>query len=761
MTPKNKIIIMMKPINSLTNVSSWSGFDEMSRLLSFAVLFTFSLTGRAQTDSTMVRNDSVTWNKSLEGVTVTAQRQLIRQDIDRIGYDVQADEDSKTENVLDMLRKVPMVTIDGEDNILVKGNSNYKIYKNGHHDPSLSKNAREILKAMPASAVKRIEVITDPGAREDAEGVNAILNIVMMDTKKMAGVTGSLTGSYNSLQYPSLGAYLATQLGKAILSVDYGYNYMSKKATTTNGHVERTFVSTGNTEVVDSRGTNPGYVHYVDVNASYDIDTLNLLSASFGGYFYKVDVQGGSDVTMCDRGGNPLYHYADDYWMPDYYHHSWNGRLDYEHKTHRKDEKFTLSYMLALTRQHSEQETNYVDALDIPFNYTGFLLNSREHFTEHTFQADYVRPLWEGHKFEIGTKYIFRQNSSDNAQHFYDAASTTTSDLFDHTTQIAAAYADYIYHKGKWAARAGLRYEYSHMKGHYPDGKTADFGKHLSDWVPQASVKYQVDDRQSLKLAYTTSITRPGITYLNPAVYSYPASVQFGNAHLESAREQSILLTYMYVGQRLTLQLVPQFHFYHNALGSIVYAEGDTRYSTYGNVLKQHRFQMEGYVQWKPFNATTFVANITLTDNHANHTAAQLKQHLTSMYYYAYLSQKLPWKLTATAYTYGEVGHSPMNIYAYGRPWMRYAFTLQRSFLSNDRLTVRLMANAPFHKNLHYKTCTTQGDIIGWGDNINTQNNQFFRLSVSYRFGKLKTSVKKTETTIENSDVVGGISKGK
>ena len=752
---------MMKPITSLTNVSSWSGFDEMSRLLLLAVLLLFSLFGRAQTDSTMVKNDSVTWNKSLEGVTVTAPRQLIKQDIDRIGYDVQADEDSKTENVLDMLRKVPMVTIDGEDYILVKGNSNYRIYKNGHLDTSLSKNAKEILKAMPASAVKRIEVITDPGAREDAEGVNAILNIVMMDTRKMAGVTGSVTGSYNSLQYPSLGAYLAAQLGKAIVSVDYGYNYMSKKATTTNGYVERTFVNTGNTEVVDSRGTNPGYVHYVDVNASYDIDTLNLLSASFGGYFYKVDVQGGSDVTMCDRAGNPLYHYADSYWLPDYNHHSWNGRFDYEHKTHRKDEKFTLSYMLALTRQHTEQETNYVDAQDSPFNYTGFLLNSREHFTEHTFQADYVRRLWEGHKLEIGIKYIYRQNSSDNAQHFYDAESTTTSDLFDHTTQIAAAFADYMYHKGKWAARAGLRYEYSHMKGCYPDGKAADFSKHLSDWVPQASVKYQADDRQSLKLAYTTSITRPGITYLNPAVYSYPGSVQFGNAHLVSAREQSILFTYMYVGQRLTLQLVPQFHFYHDALGSIVYAEGDTRYSTYGNVLKQHRFQMEGYVQWKPFNGTTFVANINFTDNHANHTAAQLKQHLTSMYYYSYLSQKLPWKLTATAYTYGEVGHSPMNIYAYGRPWMRYAFTLQRSFLSDDRLTVRLMSNAPFHKDLHYKTCTTQGDIIGWGDNINSQNNQFFRLSVSYRFGKLKASVKKTETTIENSDVVGGISKGK
>ena len=85
-----------------------------------------------------------------------------------------------------------------------------------------------------------------------------------------------------------------------------------------------------------------------------------------------------------------------------------------------------------------------------------------------------------------------------------------------------------------------------------------------------------------------------------------------------------------------------------------------------------------------------------------------------------HVSQKLPWKLSATAYAYGEIGHDQINIYAYSRSWHRYAFTLQRSFLSDDRLTVRLMANAPFHKSLHYKTRTTQGDILGWGDNINT-----------------------------------------
>ena len=729
-----------------------------------AMLALASLGAMAQTDSTSVKDDSVTWNQALDGVTVKAQRQLIKQEIDRVGYDVQADEDSKTENVLDMLRKVPMVTIDGEDNIKVKGNSNFKIYKNGHPDPSLTKNAKEVLKAMPASMVKRIEVITDPGAREDAEGVNAILNIVMMDTKKMEGVTGSVSANYSSLNNLGLGTYLTTQFGKAILSVDYGYNNMSKKSTSTNGYVERTFVESGNTMIASSESSNPGYVHYADINASYDIDTLNLLSASFGGYFYKIDVQGGASISMSSSSGNPIYSYTENYWLPSYNHHSWNGRLDYEHKTHRKGELFTLSYMLALTRQHSEQEDEYTNLQNAPFDYTRALTYSREHFTEHTFQADYIRPLWEGHKLEVGAKYINRQNNSDNSQDYISIYSSTlpkVSTAFDHSTQIAAAYADYMYNIGSWSARAGLRYEYSYMKGCYPDGSSNDFGKHLNDWVPQASVKYQIDNSQSLKLGYTTSITRPGITYLNPAVVSTPARVDFGNAHLVSTRQQTLTFTYLYVGQRLTLQLVPHYSYYHNGIGSLVYSQDDVRYGTYGNNLRQHRWQMEGYAQWKPFDGTTLVANLNLTDNHAENIDAGLKQHLTSTFYYINISQKLPWKLTATAYTYGQTGHSPENIYAYSRSWWRYAFTLQRSFLSDDRLTVRLMANAPFHKDLHYYTRTTQGDILGWGDNINSQNGSYFRIGISYRFGKLKASVKKTETTIENSDEVGGIVKGK
>lgn len=715
-----------------------------------------------KTDSALeARLDSIEMEAEMKGVNVKAQRQLVKQEIDRIAYDVQADEESKTVTVMDMLRKVPMVTVDGEENILVRGNSNYKIYKNGHLDPNLTKNAKEILKAMPASAVKRIEVITEPGAREDAEGVNAILNIVMMDNRRMEGVTGSITGNYSTLNNPGLGSYLTTQLGKAILSVDYGYNNMSKKSSTHDAYTERTFVESGNTQYSRSEGSNPGNLHYVDLNASYDIDTLNLLSASFGGYFYKVNVQSNGSTTMQDAMGNTLYRYENSDWLPSYNHHSWNGRLDYEHKSRHKGEQVTLSYMLALTRQHSEQEDTYTNMVNAPFDYTGMLIKSREHFTEHTFQADYLRPLWEGHKLEVGTKYINRRNSSSNGQDYYNSSLSPTSTIFNHSTQIAAAYADYLYSKDKWSARAGLRYEYSYLKGCYPDNTAADFHKHLHDYVPQASVKYQINDRQSLKLGYTTSITRPGITYLNPTVVATPTSVYYGNAHLVSTRQQTLTLFYMYIGKRLTLQLAPHYSHYHNGIVSEVFSLNDVRYSTYGNSLRQHRWQMEGYVQWKPFDGTTVVANMNFTDNHAENTSSGLKQHLISMFYYANIAQKLPWKLLVTAYAYGQFGHSPMNIYSYSCPYHHYAFTLQRSFLKEDRLTIRLTANAPFHKNMHEKTRTTQGDIIGWSDQIMTPNGRYFKVSVSYRFGKLKASVKKTDTSIENDDIVGGITRGR
>ncbi len=714
-------------------------------------------TAQTAADSTNVKNDSITWNKELEGVVIKAQKLLIKQEIDRIGYDVQGDEESKTQTVMDMLRKVPMVTVDGQDNILVKGNSSYKIYKNGHYDPSLSKNAKEVFKSMPASMVKRIEVITDPGAREDAEGVDAILNIVMVDGSKMQGMTGVVSATYNTLNHPNLYASLTGQMGKLLMSVDYGYGGMSSRETENSTETDRTFLDTGNRMLLRSEGTNPGGIHYTNLNASYDIDSLNLISASFGGYFYKLNVQGDSRTSLKNPDGQVVYGFSNHYWMPGYSHSSWNGRFDFEHKTRRKGERFTLSYMLALTRQHSDEENTYSELINAPFPYTGSLQTERERFTEHTLQADWLRPLGKGHRLEVGTKYINRNNNSHNTQDFF-GTDMLVNDEFLHTTRVLATYADYIYNSDKWSARAGLRYEYSFMQGSYPDGKNETYNKNLSDWVPQATLKYQLTDAQSLKLNYTTSINRPGISYLNPAAVTSPTIVYQGNPGLVSSRTQRISLVYSYILPNLTIQIAPGYNYTSNGISEIQTAQNDVRYRTYDNVLCYRRVSLENYVQWKPFDGTTIIINNNLRYEHNENPNLGYRTFGWSDNYYFNLSQKLPWKLRLYLSSYGKIGRSPSGIYTMQHSWFDYYASLQRSFLKDDRLTIRIGANAPFNKYWSSKAETVNGDYRDFQQSWNRARS--FSLSVTWRFGSLKAGVKKTEHSIDNDDVVGGISKG-
>ena len=117
-------------------------------------------------------------NKRLGEVTVTAQKPLVKVEVDKITYNLDEDPEAVTSNTLEMLRKVPMVTVDGEDKIQLKGSTNFKIYMNGKPSNLISNNPGDVLKSMPANSVKNIEVITEPGAKYDAEGVGGIINII-------------------------------------------------------------------------------------------------------------------------------------------------------------------------------------------------------------------------------------------------------------------------------------------------------------------------------------------------------------------------------------------------------------------------------------------------------------------------------------------------------------------------------------------------------------------------------------------------------
>ena len=165
--------------------------------------------------------------KLMKGVEVVAQKPLVKMETDKMTYDVESDVDSKSKTVLDMLRKVPMVTVDGQDNITVNGQGSFKVYVDGKPNVMFSANPSQIFKSMPASSVKSIEVVTNPGAKYDAEGVGGVLNIVMNKIggkqKIMNGYNGSLSAMISNYGWNG-SAFVSGQQGKLTYSVNAVHN---------------------------------------------------------------------------------------------------------------------------------------------------------------------------------------------------------------------------------------------------------------------------------------------------------------------------------------------------------------------------------------------------------------------------------------------------------------------------------------------------------------------------------------------------------
>ncbi len=716
------------------------------------LLLTACLSATVLSAQNTTKTDS-TKTQKLEEVVVAQRRQLIKNDIDKLTYDVQHDKTAQTKTTLEILKKIPLVTVDGQENIRVQGSTSFKVYRNGHPDPSLSgQNLKDILKAIPASTIKRIEVITDPGAKYDAEGTTAILNIVMMSNTKLQGVSGNVNSDVNTHGSVRLGTYLTTKVGKLTTSVNYNYADQNKKQTENYREEAYNYVKTGEHTHEYGKNSTGATIHFGNINASYEIDSLNLMTASTNFFGYKVDANTQSTNERCDKNNQLIYKFNNDMTTPGYSYVNLGGRFDYQHKTHLDGEVLTLSYMLAATRQHTTFRQAYSNMVNFPVSYTSYDQNTRERFTEHTFQIDYVRPFGKHHKIESGTKYILRYNNSTSLMD-YQGTTPDMESKFKHNAQVAAAYLSYVLTAGKWAARAGLRYELTHMKASYPDGRNADFRTNLNDWVPSASLQYKIRDGQTLKLSYNTSINRPGINYLNPAVISTPTTESFGNANLGSSRNQKLQLTYMLVAPKFTLQLNPYYSFTNNGIAHIMYEQNHKNVYTYQNILKSKVFGISSYTEWTPFTGTSFTLNASMRYARITLPTPYLKNSGCGGGIYFNWEQKIPWKLTLTTSLGGEYGNRVYNPYAIEGHWFYYDFTLTRRFLK-DKLTVSLSAESPFIKERSSTYRIVQGDYTGYERAV--MKPKRFGIRLSWNFGKLRASVKKAERSIQNDDLVGG-----
>lgn len=697
---------------------------------------------------------------TLGAAVVTAQRQLVKAEPDKLTYAVADDPDSRTETLLEMLRKVPMVTVDGEENIKIKGSSSFQVHVNGKPNKMMTANPSLIFKTYPASMIKRIEVVTRPGAKYDAEGVAGILNIITADETRTSGYsfTPELRAGNRGWGTTVFGM---TQAGKLTLSVNGGVvGQMNAPEQTSHGEREVYGEEKNRLLLTDAVAKYDGIFEFGNLEAGYEFTAKDLLSVSAGFWGGSYDGNQRSENRMTAHDGGTTYAYVQTT-AQEVKLFGLNASADYQH-TFRPDETFTFSYRLETSPQRRKSALSYADMTNVPaaLGLADFRSDPENKSYEHTFQADYTVKPADKHTLSTGLKYIYRLNRSDNTE-MKRAAGTTGDYVIDeerslryrHRGGVAAAYAEYKLSLKKLTVQAGLRNEFFMAKVDYPDGKRPDYSRNINNLVPSVNLGYSLGMAQMLTLGYAMRIGRPDISYLSPYVdRSEPGMLSYGNPTLDSETSHNFEMNFSHFAQKFSLNAGLSYSLTTDGFTSFAFMNEGMLHTTYADALHRKQLAATLFVNWTIVDGT----NVTLN---ANGSYADLRSYLTGDRNHGFsgsgwlnMTQQLPWKLKAVL----TLGGSTKNVelQSTGSSYFYHALSVSRSFLADDRLTLSAMVANPFKTKATFENETRTADFRNYS-RVRVDMLQF-GVSLRYRLGSLKAVVKKAARSINNEDLKQG-----
>lgn len=693
-------------------------------------------------------------NKMLDEVVVTAKKSLIKSDGSKLTYSAEDDPAAKSGSVIELLRKVPMVTVDGENNIRLNGNTSFKIYLNGKEDPMLSNNASDVLKSMPASSIKKIEVISEPGAKYDAEGVGGILNIVTEDKRIIDGYMANISADVGNAQGVGI-VYARAKYGKLTSSINFISGVVFPRTSIASENREdfitidnHLFTST-NVDIRQDALFNIG-----GLQLSYEADSLNLFTLSSnlqsiagGGVMNEKHSVLTSENTLINR-----YRSHSDVDISNLY---FNVALNYQHTFKRQGHDLIVSYRY----DYGRNKRYFVQIFDSLENYTT-IINDRINSLvtpnhEHTFQIDYTNPFNGKHMFETGAKYIIRRNVSDAKNYFLiddqqilNEANTVNMQQYQ---DVAAVYGSYTLSLTKIVAKAGLRYEHTKMGVDFKYGDYENYMSHLNDVVPNASVTYKFNDLANLSLSYQMKIRRPNVSNLNPyRDTSMPTEVSYGNPDLTSERNNNITLTYSDFGNKIGFNVWLRYNLTDNMIGNYTYVDKGVKYSTYENLGKYSLTQLNFYGTWQISSAVRFGLNSSVSYSDYKYPNMNIKNNGWQGNFGCDLNCTLPWQVRMSAY--GGYSSPWIAIQGKNSSWYYYGISFSKSFLKENRLEVTIKAYDFFTKYKNYKS-VNYADTY-YSESISKSPQWGIGISVSYRFGSLSQDVKKTSKSIDNNDLI-------
>ena len=642
---------------------------------------------------------------TLAEVTVTALKPMVEDKGDRLVYNAEQDISNAGGTAVDLMRKVPMLTVDLAGTLKIRGSSNIKVLVNGKPSSIMARNLADALKQIPANTIKAAEVITSPGAKYDAEGSAGVINIITK--KNVRGINGLVNATAGNLS-SAVGGNLVVKGQKLSLSLS------------ANGNQDRTIYTNETTRTAlnpaigqplsvlfqRNHTDNTGRGGYGDMSLDYDPDSSNrtTLSANVWGGVYPQNATLFNQLTV---GQAVVQDYTRDVSFRNPYG---NGEfnLGWTRTFKKPGQEFSI------LAQYSHMPDNYYYTITQANNgaeLPGYLEHSTNlsRNNQYTFQTDYACPFTHKgqrdtltYKLEVGAKTIVRNISSEFT---VDQSSTgnvadyqfnpARSSMFTYAQRVAGVYASLrMESKRKWSLTGGLRYERTNIAGNFVTDQTT-FSNQYGNLIPSLTVAKTIG-KHTYKLSYTQRISWPQIWYLNPYLNASDAqNLQTGNPYLAPELTHATELAYStYSDKGMSLNAAAYWRQTNNSIEFLqtVDAQG-VALTRPENIGRNASCGLNTSLNLQPSKAFSISSGLDLT--YVNLISVALNQRNSGLIWAinGNISYKLPrdWTLQTNAnYTSAWVGLQG-NYGSY--TW--YSFTAKKELLAK-KADLTLALNNPF-----------------------------------------------------------------
>ncbi|MDB5256881.1 MAG: TonB-dependent receptor [Chitinophagaceae bacterium] len=693
-------------------------------------------------------------------VVVEGKKDLITEEVDRIVYNAENDATNKGGDASDVLRKAPLLMVDMDGNLSMRGNSNVKVLINGKASALMASSVADALKQIPADQIKSVEVITSPSAKYDAEGSAGIVNIVLkkntlqgfsLNIDASAGIRGSSLGLNGAYRTKKMGFSLGGH-GRA------GYNIPGSYENDQNAYDRNTGMYTRTIQQAHTQSL-MGFGNYV-FGWDYDIDSTNSINASVK-YGLRQMNNSQSDLSSHSYQNDVLINESHRDVKTENGSQSIDANLTYTHLFKKPKKELSILGLYSRNNTNNDFTNNILNNADQSQIASRLKNQNHGYNQESTVQVDYQHPLSKNQLLEVGAKNIYRQVyskyeyfSAVGADGDYTSfGNDSLNNTFHYNQNITAAYTSYTLNFLKnYTLKAGLRYEYTSINAQYQQNREVSIPAY-GVLVPSINVSKKFENGNMIKASYNRRIQRPSMQFLNPNVQaSNPFNITVGNPELRPEYSNNYELSYSSYFGRSSATLAGFMRNTEGSIQAVRDVKGDTIHTTYQNIGSEDAYGFNLFSNISISNRFTLGGGVDVY-------YAVLKNNNPDPFYNAsnqgwVISGRINggfeiargWGLQWFAFYRGN----QVQLQGYQTSFGMYSLNIKKDF-NQKKGSIGFGAENFFTPSIRIRTQLDSPMLNQSSSNI--LHNMNFKINFSYRIGKMTTEKKSRKKSINNDDL--------